>query len=360
MLRVHRLNKPRKYLIISVKNEKQGTGSDFYLELADYVKEYGFSCFNTLKFGHFLLFFYELFLLFYIPPKSRVLTTWPGFPRQLLVLNGFSNRTRFKLAGFTGKLKKWDLTLLPIDLPLMQFHFKLRNGFVVSQSKRELDYFCYFKTFLTCGYKMTAYFHEVNSLCGERNIVPFDFYCQNLPGNPERFIKNRDHDIVKIAISGNLTRMTDDLDVLPEKQRLQYYFTGPGGDSIQNLVRRDFMYLGLLDENVLIDTLAQFKFGLIFYSQEQSDYFSWVIAGKLTTYLLAGLPIICHSTYTSMAELISRERLGIVISSYHEIEKLTELGANEYNTMVNNCLKVAAKLRSGDVYKEALVKAQLI
>lgn len=350
----------KNFLIISVINKKQGTGSDFYLELADYVKGFGFSCHNTLKYGHIFLFFYELYLLFFIPPKSRVITTWPGFPRQLLVFNGFSNRTRFKLAGFIGRLKKWDLLLLPVDLPLMQFHGKLRNGFAVRQSKYERDYFSNFSTYLTCGFKMTAFFHEINSLYVERKIVSFDLYCQNLPGHPERFIKIRDHNIVKIAISGNLARMTNDLDVLPEKHRLQYYFTGPGGDSIQNLVRRDFIYLGLLDENILIDTLGQFSFGLIFYSRDQSDYFSWVIAGKLTTYLLAGLPIICHSDYTSMAELVSREKLGIVISNYHEIEKLAELGLKEYNIMVDNCLKVASKVRSGDVYKEAFVKAQLI
>lgn len=346
----------KKHFIISLEDKKQSTGSDFYLDMMSYFRSKGFVCHNTLKYGHAGLLFYELYLLFSISARSKIVTTWPGFPRQMLVLNGITNGFRYRLVSFFARLKKWEITLFPVDLPLRQFRDRLSDGFVKRQQYLEDFYFNSVMKFLTCGSGMTNYFLVKFP---DRPVFPLDLYCQKLLLPEELPAKNYRSSEVKIAVSGNLARMAGDLDRLPVLNNTRYYFTGPNGKVIEEKGRDDLIYLGVIPEGDLVRTLSDFDFGLVLYSPGEAEYFRLVIAGKLTTYILAGLPVICPAHYSSMAQLVERKKIGVVIPDLDAISGATAIDNIKHSRIRENCLELASAVTSWSIYDEALHKAGL-
>ena len=165
---------------------------------------------------------------------------------------------------------------------------------------------------------------------------------------------------IKIVILGNLIRMLDNIDELPQSKNISYYFIGKNGEVLQQFIRSDFKYLGEIPDSDLLKTLHDFDFGLIFYSGKVDYYFSQVISGKTTSYLYAGLPILCPKKYTSIAALAKEKMVGHVISSINsipcEIEKILPC----YDKFKENCLKESEKIRCFKHYEETLKKAKLI
>ncbi len=341
----------RKYFIYSVKDKKEATGTDFYLYMADYFKSFGFECINTLKYGHKLLFLMELFALLKIPRKSLVLTTWPGFPRQLLIMDGLANNLRYKIVEKIKRLKKWKLVLLPVDLPLLQFQNRLTKKFIEKQQYYQDCYFEIFDFSLICGKELSKYFSIKHPKIKQ---IIFDLYCQPLKKNiiESKYKEN----VIYIVIAGNLARMTNEINLLPRIKGLVYIFSGPNGENIELSGREDFVWLGVIKENDLIGTLSNFTYGMILYSENEKEYFSKIIAGKLTTYVIASLPIICIDNFSSMRELIERKKIGLIINNLEDLNNIQYVCKESYDEMVKNCDKLQPSIVSGEIYLNALQK----
>jgi hypothetical protein len=90
---------------------------------------------------------------------------------------------------------------------------------------------------------------------------------------------------------------------------------------LRQLKRNDIKYLEVVTDEILLQTLGYFDFGLILYSQKIENYFSYNITGKVTSYLMAGLPTICLQRYTSMVQLVEEKKLGLYVNEPTDIEK---------------------------------------
>ncbi|MEN6426557.1 MAG: hypothetical protein ABFE13_14445 [Phycisphaerales bacterium] len=144
---------------------------------------------------------------------------------------------------------------------------------------------------------------------------------------------------------------------LPSLGGVQYIFTGPGGGDIAESGREDVMILGNVPDADLLQALSRADFGLIMYDDCWSPYFATVIAGKLTTYLLAGVPILCPARYRSMAEYVQRSGTGIVIEDYGDIRKL-RTRSSPLDGINANVAKEAMRIKYGLHYKEAIMELQ--
>ena len=340
-------NKP--WYITSAYPQKEGTASDFYLDNLQFFKSFGFKTINTLNHGHLLMILHEIFILLIIPKKAIIITTWPGYPRQLLILNGFSNKLRFKLFTFVKKWKKWKYFIIPIDLPLQQFSFRLKQKTIVKQGSLERIIFNCADGFLCAGVELEKYFKENYSL---KKVFRYDMYDQILPeyNLNDRIETNKK----KIAIIGNLSRMTDELYNLPKHKEIQYIFLGPSGEKVVDCNRDDFIYRGILFGIELVRELADCNYGLIIYSQFHEKYVSRAIVGKLTSYVYTSLPIICLSKYKSMSELVKRLDIGLVINELSEIRRILPLQLEVYQKWVENCIKERETIRTGGHYLKVL------
>ena len=343
--------KEKHWYITSAYPKKEGTASDFYLDNLEFFKSFGFKTVNTLKHGHLVMILKEIFLLFRIPNKTTIITTWPGYPRQLLVLNGLSNKLRFNLFSFFKKYKRWRYIIIPIDLPLQQFSYRLRQKTIIKQGNLERSIFNCADGFLCAGVELERYFKENYP---SKEAFRFDMYDQILP---EYSLNDRNKaNKNKIAIIGNLSRMTDELFNLPKHEEIQYIFLGPNGEKIARSNRKDFIYLGVLFGTELVRELAECNFGLIIYSHFHEKYVSRAIVGKLTSYVYTSLPVICLSKYKSMSELVIRLDIGLVINDLSEINVILALPQEKYRLWMVNCINERRKILTGGHYKEALQK----
>jgi len=337
------------WYVTSAYPTKEGTGSDFYLENLQFFKNFGFRIINTLDHGHLVMMFNEILLLFIIPKNATIITTWPGYPRQLLILNGFSNSIRFKIFTTIKKLKKWKYYIIPIDLPLQQFSFRLKQVTIVKQEKLERIIFAGADGFICAGVGMENYFKMYYPF---KEFYMFDMYDQILPeysGN-----KKLSFGVKKIAIIGNLSRMTDEIESLPKHEGIQYHFLGPNGDKVLNSNREDFTYRGSLLGEEFIKELATCDFGLILYSKSFEKYASRAIAGKVTTYIHTALPVICPSKYSSMSELVNRLDIGLVINELSELITILSVSDGKYQMWVENCVKEKQQIKTGGHYLKVL------
>lgn len=108
---------------------------------------------------------------------------------------------------------------------------------------------------------------------------------------------------------------------------------------------------------------AQLKgsFGLHWNGEHQDTcsgrvgyYSTLATAHKISLYLVSKLPIICWE-HSSEAEFITKENLGITISSLDEIDvKLSQLDVCQYNEMVENAVKYSIKLQQGYHFKKVI------
>jgi hypothetical protein len=111
----------------------------------------------------------------------------------------------------------------------------------------------------------------------------------------------------------------------------------------------------MLSDELLVQSLKNHHFGLIYYGQTVSDYFKNVIAGKLTTYLYCNLPVICFSNYLSMCELIKRNKYGIIFNNLSELN-YKNLNSFDYDSCYQKIQHLDLLIRNGEHYKKALKK----
>ncbi len=332
--------------------KKTGCGTDFYSDLHVYAKKNNFTLINTMRFGKILLPFYEIIVLCLLPKHSTIVTTWPGFPYQYLVCPCIVNAIRFRVFSLLLRLKKCNYVLVPIDRPLEQYAYRLSQKKIKIEGLVESRLFSSVSIFLCCGAEMTKIYSNKYPLA---TCVQFDMYDQILPDASTQNSASKPKKPLKIAVSGNLSRMLTAAKGLPKIHGVRYVFTGPGGDSLSELSRSDFEVLGNVPSDKLLEYLSNVHFGLVLYDDKVSEYFSTVMAGKLTTYLRAGIPILCHAKYESMAEYVSRSGTGLVINSYNDITRKMNL-AKEMLEMRKKAIYESERIKEGAHYKEAFMK----
>jgi hypothetical protein len=125
---------------------------------------------------------------------------------------------------------------------------------------------------------------------------------------------------------------------------------------VVNSGREDFRYFGFLEEKELIVTLTECHYGLIIYSSHLSNYFSTVMAGKLSTYLACGLPVVCPVSYFSMHQFVVKKDIGVGIGSLSELDSLPLVGTEAYQKKAKNAYLEGRKIIKGlhywDAFKE--------
>jgi len=83
-------------------------------------------------------------------------------------------------------------------------------------------------------------------------------------------------------------------------------------------------------------------------------YSTLATSHKISLYLISKLPIICWEQ-SSEATFITKENLGIMISSLEEIDvKLSQLDACQYNQMVEKVTNYSIKLQQGYYFKKVI------
>lgn len=330
-----------------------GNGTDFYADFIHLCRSFGLRTVNTFLLGKSLCPLVELAILCVLPLRSIVITTWPGCPYQYLVLPCIVNRVRFAVFSSLVRLKRIQYNVMPVDRPLDQYAHRLSPTTLSRQRGCEARLLSCVSAFLCCGSEMASIYRVSYP---SARIVRLDMYDQVLPDARTGARAHRGGP-ARIAVAGNLARMSRAIRDLPAVDGVQYVLTGPGSGDIANSGREDFVVLGNVPEKDLLQSLSDADFGLVLYDSRWSTYFSSVIAGKLTTYLLAGLPILCPARYKSMAEFVQRSGTGLVIEDYEDIRRIP-LRESLTDAIRAKVAREARRIKQGLHYKEAIVELQ--
>jgi hypothetical protein len=345
-----------RFYVIAMPVKKYNDGNDFVLDTVPFFKKHGYTIHNTRTGGVLRSFFIELYLLCKIKKNATVVTTWPGFPK--IVINDFFylNHIRIFLFNLILKFKKWDYVVIPIDLHLLNAKARISNRSYENLVRIEESVFRNTNKFIACG---DALFKKFKNEYPLAEVYKMDMYDQVLPAF-EPIKKIPDKNRLKIVVLGNLVRMLDNVHELPEASGISYWFIGKNGEELEQFNRPDLHYLGELPDEELLKTLNEFDFGLIFYSRKVDFYFSNVISGKTTSYLYAGLPVLCPKQYKSIAALVEEKKVGAVIYDLQKLPETISQVLPAYQQIRKNCLAESDKIREFKHYEESLEKAGLI
>jgi hypothetical protein len=339
---------PKKYFIIAIPEMKYHDGNDFIFDTLPFFKSLGYKVINTRKYGKLASFFYEILLFFALGYKAEILTTWPGFPKITINDKFYLNYLRIYVYLFFAKIKKWDCTILPIDMHLILAKSRISTKLFKIHSFIEDKVYENSNRIIACG-------DVLNNLFKEKfpnvTVQLMDMYDQVLP-EYKAIEKKYNSQKIEIVILGNLLRMADEIAELPKADNITYKVIGKNGSLLEELNRDDINYIGMVPDEDLLPTLGKSDFGLILYSKNIEEYFSYNIAGKVTSYLLAGLPIVGLERYSSMASLIKKKKLGFVYNNISELPLLPKsCSVNEYEAIRLNCIEQANIIRGFGHYK---------
>ena len=342
--------------VIAMPVKKYHDGNDFVLDTVPFFKKYGYKVYNTRRGGVLLSFLIEFYLLFKIKKNATVVTTWPGFPKIAINDRFFLNRLRISIFNRVVKHKNWNFVVIPIDLHLLNAKARISEQAYEKLAAIEHQVFEKVNTFIACG---EVLYHTFKREYPGAKVFKMDMYDQKLPGFTYS-ARIPDKNNIKIVILGNLVRMLDNIHELPQFTGISYSFIGKNGEKLKQFGRNDFHYLGEIPDDDLLKTLNEFDFGLVFYSRKVDFYFSQVISGKTTSYLYAGLPVLCPHQYTSIAALVEEKKVGAVIEEMPTLPERIHRLLPFYEELRENCLAESGKIREFKHYEEALEKAGLI
>ncbi len=159
-----------------------------------------------------------------------------------------------------------------------------------------------------------------------------------------------------LVVAGNLARdKCGFLYDLPEGLRVNLYGMGLEDDPGDACT-----YLGAIDPSELPQVMEG-SFGLVWSSTTSStcdgvegEYLRLNNPHKTSLYLAAGLPVIVWDQ-SAIASFVRRERVGLVVSSLHEVPALIEAMDQEaYDDLCVNVLRVSEQLRSGHYTKRVV------
>lgn len=125
-------------------------------------------------------------------------------------------------------------------------------------------------------------------------------------------------------------------------------------------VGKNIGFLGWFNHDcLLINRLRQNGgFGLVWTDDPYSrEYMKLNANYKLSSYLAAGLPVIVHQSMAQSAT-VTRKNLGLAVDSLEEaVERVSNMGKEQYKKMANNVETFADLIREGYFTKKVLTEA---
>ena len=123
----------------------------------------------------------------------------------------------------------------------------------------------------------------------------------------------------------------------------------------------NIIYEGWKNKDEIILECSKGGFGLVWGESEnpedERDYYKMNCSYKLSTYLCAGIPVVIPN-YLSNAEYIKTHKLGFVVNSLEEANKVVQECTKEhYEEIVNHLRQIAPLIRDGYFTKRAIVNA---
>lgn len=148
------------------------------------------------------------------------------------------------------------------------------------------------------------------------------------------------------------------IEILPYFKNIVYEFSGLNGEWINNLGRDNITYRRLIPKESFFDFLSQKDFGIIYREFFDINYYQFTSTSKFSAYMIAGLPVLCHSKFSYISGLLNKYKVGFPFNSFNEIPRIVnKLTESEYNRVRNNCLKLGEKLQNGYFFKKAVGEA---
>lgn len=184
------------------------------------------------------------------------------------------------------------------------------------------------------------------------NLNLFDYYNSNK-------IINHSAEENRIVFAGNLAKANFLSDLNNESSEILLY-----GPNLQQVNSNKVHYEGSFPPNEL-PRFLEGNYGLVWDGNsilscngKYGDYLKYNNPHKVSLYISCGLPVIIWDQ-AALAKLVIKNNLGLAISSLSELDKtLGNVSEEQYQSMKQNVIKAAAKVRSGYFIKKAIEEAE--
>ena len=130
-------------------------------------------------------------------------------------------------------------------------------------------------------------------------------------------------------------------------------------DDLGRAGRSGIRYMGTLEHRELIGSLnKECEFGLVYYPQNMDAYISTAGTSKLSTYMIAGIPVLYSSKYEHLARMNKKYHIGVEFESLTDVPKiLKSLRSEDYSSMAKNCFRVGLLISRGQFTKDAITRS---
>ena len=210
-----------------------------------------------------------------------------------------------------------------------------------SQIKRDIkmlnkcDYVIAHNRFMTERLKLRGCVSKIFSI----NI--FDYYSK-YPIYKRHLYNNQ---YITISFAGCLSKSGFLSYIDKEKHPYSFNVYGKPKQDYKNL-----HYMGALDPEILTYKIEG-NYGLIWEGNkecisEENNYTCINNPHKLSMYLVAGMPVIVWK-HAAIAEFVINNGVGIIIEKIDDIIKVKKINSEQYDKMVENCLRIRKELVAG-------------
>jgi len=164
---------------------------------------------------------------------------------------------------------------------------------------------------------------------------------------------------VRIVYSGDLGQPQSKwIQRLPYSENILYELSGPNGEWIDKLGKKNTLYKGVIPNNQFFEFLSQCHFGIIYRDFKRINYYEFTSTSKLSAYMVAGLPILVPSSYLYLTSLVKKYGVGYSFDSFDEIPTIVNsLTESDYNKIRDNCTNLGEKIKNGYFFETAVKKA---
>jgi hypothetical protein len=279
-------------------------------------------------------FFNLIKFLLALPADSILIFEWPLYAKMYI-----------KLVSYILKYKK--------SIKLICFITDI-NGLKDANDKLledEKSFFKQFKYFIVHNEKMRTWLSSFHTNAKISCIDFFDFLA-----TPNTVLPQKTNEV---AFAGNLFK-SEFINELNKVIEVQFHLYGKLGNNIKP--PSNVQYHGVFTP---YDLPQQIKgsYGLVWDGDSVDgstgvfgEYIKYISPHKLSLYILAGLPLIAHTSSAS-AELINKYKIGIVVDSLINLnEHLISVTDSDYKNMQEACKALALKISSGGCITEAIKK----
>jgi len=161
---------------------------------------------------------------------------------------------------------------------------------------------------------------------------------------------------VRIVYSGDLGQPQSKwIQRLPYSESILYELSGPNGEWINKLAKKNTLYKGVIPNNQFFEFLSQCHFGIIYRDFKRINYYEFTSTSKLSAYMVAGLPVLCPSKFSYISYLLKKYKVGRSFESFDEIPIIVNsLTGSDYNKIRDNCINLGEKINNGYFFKKAV------